>query len=81
MPAARFYGPIEEPYFEEEDERRFTEQCCGDCRQMIADDERYSAECDAAAEEELERLKQQRPPTLWSRVHYWVARFVCDVGR
>ncbi len=79
--SGEIYGPLDEPYFEDEYEHQFTAECCGDCRQMIADDERYSAECDAAAEEELERLKQQRPPTLWSRVRYWVARFVCDLGR
>jgi hypothetical protein len=40
-----------------------------------ADVDRYAAECDAAHEEELERLAQERPPTLWTRARYWVARF------
>jgi hypothetical protein len=72
------YGPIIVPSWEDEEEveHAFTPECCADCRRLIEDEDRYAAECDEAHEEELGRLAQQRPPTLWSRVRCWVARFV-----
>jgi hypothetical protein len=68
------YGPIDEPYWE--DEHDGTPECCAACKHRAeleqAEVDRYAAECDSAHEEELERLGQ-RPPTLCSRIRYWLA--------
>jgi hypothetical protein len=70
------YGPLDEPYVE--DEHDGTAECCAVCKHQVELDdlafERYAAECDAAHEDELERLAQERPPTLWARARYWLAR-------
>ena len=69
------YGPLDEPYTDEEVyEHTFEPECCANCREYIADQDRYAEECDAAAEEE--RMAQERPPTLWARIRYWVARLL-----
>jgi membrane protease YdiL (CAAX protease family) len=79
------YGPLDEPYSYSEEEQQehhtFTEACCADCKQRIADE---VAEEERWMEEQRcidERCDCQAEPTLWSRVRYWVARFVCDLRR
>jgi hypothetical protein len=79
--SGEIYGPIDEPYWE--NEHTFDEECCADCKQRvaddIADDERYSAEWDAAAAAaELDRLAKEipeLPTTIWDRARYRLARF------
>ena len=74
--AGEVYGPLDEPYWE--DEHDITPECCAECKHQHeieqADVDRYAAECDAAHEEERRRFAQERP--LWSRAWHWVVRLL-----
>ena len=70
------YGPLDEPYSyweeEQQEQHTFTEQCCADCKQRvadeIADEERWMEEQRCIDE----RCDCQTEPTLWSPLRYWL---------